>query len=153
MVMSELTGGGWWVGVISISNVLNLLALYQPWPTRRYLTEQIFQHEYFYALITINVYCIFQQLKGCVYRFGQLRYSGWNLNVNQFKTCRYVLDQRKRVSPCWSGTIYCPHLQNTWNTNNTPILTSPVNSEVAIMFSTPKLVYYILSSYGYHTFC
>ena len=38
------------------------------------------------------------------------------------------------------GTIYRPHFQNTRNTNNTPILTSPVNSEVTIVFSAPKLV-------------
>ncbi len=30
-------GGGRWVGVISISKVLNLWALYWPWPTRRYV--------------------------------------------------------------------------------------------------------------------
>ena len=39
------------------------------------------------------------------------------------------------------GTIlYRPHFQNNRNTNNTPILTSPVNSEVTIVFSAPKLV-------------
>ena len=44
------------------------------------------------------------------------------------------------LSPCWSDPIWRPRLQDTRNTNKTPILTSPVNSEVTIVFSAPELV-------------
>ncbi len=44
-------------------------------------------------------------------------------------------------SPCWSGSIQGPYIEQPKNTNNAAPSTPPVNSDITIVFPTPELVY------------
>ena len=46
----------------------------------------------------------------------------------------------KKLSPCWSGTLWSPYRQYHKNTNKSPPPPFPVNSDTPIVFPTPELV-------------